>query len=197
MSTDAFGTRDEADRFLDGQSSVTAAKWPTVGFVVEGDILGWEGPVQQTDMNSGELQYFQAKKKLKESELKGDPSKARPAMEFRIDLQCEATGITWRTNQYIEEAVPDDDGMRRMYVSGELQKAIGKGKEEAGEKYKLGGRAPLERMAHVKITRTKGRKYGNYSGFTYVCEWTPAAHNPAAAKQADDFLADDPWAAEE
>lgn len=187
MTADPFAvSRDEADSFLTGGSTMVAAKWPTVGSVVEGTLTSWEGPVQKTDMSSGELLFFEAKKMVKESELKGNPATARKAMELRLDLQCEPTGITWKTNQYIEEPVPDDDGMRRAYVSGEIQKAIAKAKEEAGTE---GAPAPLEAGAYLKITRGKAKKMpSGFMAYTYVAEWTPAKLN---TKAGDNFLADD------
>jgi hypothetical protein len=188
VQADPFSTQKrEADEFLSGGgSTMIAAKWPTVGAVVEGTITAWEGPVQKTDMESGELLYFEAKKMVKESDLRGNPATARKAMELRVDLQCEATGITWKTNQYIEEEVPDDDGMRRMYISGALQKAFAAAKEAAGTD---GVPAPLETGAYVKITRTKSKKMPNgFFAYTFEGEWTPAKQN---AKAADGFLSDD------
>lgn len=191
-SADPFSSqRREADDFLDGGSKMIAAKFPSVGSRVRGTITSWEAQVQQTDMETGELMYFQNKKKVKESEVKGDVSRARPAMEMRIDLQCEATGITWKTNQYIEEEVPDDDGMRRLYVSGNLQKAIGKAKKEAGEN---GASAPLEVGVLLDIVRLKSVKSGDFFAYAYEATWTPARLNPDAGKFLDDEA--DPFAQE-
>lgn len=172
---DPFG---DADSFMNSGSSI-AAKWPREGFTFEGDVLSWGEPVQMTDIDSGEALYWEGNKKVEESKVK-NMRVAQPAMQLLIDVQGPATGITWETNQYIEKEVPDDDGVRTMYVHGELQKAIKKAMREAG--------APgLEKMAHVKVTRTKSVKKPNgYYGFTYEAVWTPAASNPAAANAALD-----------
>lgn len=171
-----------AEDFLDGGASV-AAKWPKEGFTVEGDVLGWSPTaVQMTDIKSGEPLYWEGKKKVEESKLQfPETSKQNPCLQITIDLQCEPTGETWESNRYIRKELPDDDGVRTVYVHGQLAKAVRKARQDAAQKYKLGTRtAPLEVGAHVKITRGQDQKFANdYFGFTFTAEWTPAAHNPA------------------
>lgn len=172
----------DADAFMNSGSSI-AAKFPQVGFVFEGDIIGWDGPQQMTDKDTGEALYWESNKKTKESDVK-NMSIARPAMQLLIHVQGPATGITWETNQYIEKEVPDDDGVRTLYVHGELQKALKKARLEAGN-------AKMEVGAHVKITRGKPVKKPNgYFAYTYAAEWTPAAKNPSAAEAAFDAAGD-------
>jgi hypothetical protein len=189
-----------AEDFLDGGASV-AAKWPTENFTVEGDLIGWSPTaIQMTDIKTGEPLYWEGKAKTKESDLRNpELSKQNPCLQITMDLQCEPTGVTWKTNRYIKEEVPDDDGVRTMYVNGQLAAAIKKGRQEAAQKYKLGKRlAPLEEGVHVKVTRGRDKKMPNdYFGFTFTAEWTPAAHNPAyqnAQLDATEGPADDsPW----
>lgn len=189
-----------AEDYLDGGASV-AAKWPKEGFVVEGDVVGWSPTViPMTDMKTGEPLFWENKVKTKESELRfPETSKANPCVQITIDLQCEPTGVTWKTNRYIREEVPDDDGVRTMYVNGQLAAAIKKARQQAAQKYKLGVRnAPLEAGAHVKVTRGEDRKFQNdYFGFTFEAEWTPAAHNPAYQNAQEDAAVgpadDSPW----
>lgn len=180
-----------AEDFLDGGASV-AVKFPKEGFEVEGTVLGWQGPVQQIDMNSGEPLFWEKKQKTKESELKFEASKSNPAEQLLIELQCQPTGVTWKTNRYIKEDLPEDDGVRTAYVHGELQKAISKGRREAAQKYNLGRTfAPLEEGARLKLIRGQDRKMPNgMFGFTYSAVWTPAANNPDFTSQADGFLDD-------
>lgn len=189
MSNDPFGTSSgdaEAEAFLTGGSSLVAAKWPTVGAKVEGTVTDWQFPVQKTDMDTGELMFFEGKKLVKESELKR-PESARPAMQMLIDLQCEATGITWKSNQYIKETVEDDDGMRRAYVSGELQKAIGDALKEAG--------AALEKGAYLQVVRTDPKKTpSGFFAYTYKAKWTKAADNTKAANTFLNTADADPFA---
>jgi hypothetical protein len=185
MAVDPFGNTStatagpastEAEDFLTGGTTVVAAKWPKVGHMVEGTIIDWQ-MAQKTDMDSGELQWFEGKKLVKDSELKR-PDTARPAMQMLLDLQCEATGITWETNQYIEKPVPDDDGVRRAYISGELQKALGEAIKAANGK--------LEKGAYVEIVRMDPKKMpSGFYAYTYRARWTPAAQN---TKAGTDFL---------
>jgi len=170
-----------AEEYLDGGASV-AAKWPKVGSEVDGDVIGWSPTaIQKTDIKTGEPLYWENKIKTKESELRfPETSRENPCLQITIDLQCEPTGITWESNRYIRKEIPDDDGVRTMYVDGQLAAAVRKGRQQAAQKYKLGVRsAPLENGAHVHVVRGEDKKFANdYYGFTYECEWTPAAHNP-------------------
>jgi len=161
----------DADSFMSGGSNV-AAKWPTVDFEFKGKVLSWDGPVQMTDMDSGEALYWEGNKKTPESQVK-NMRVAQPAMQLLVHVQGPVTGKTWETNQYIEKPLPDDDGVRTMYVSGELQKAIKKALREAGG-------ASLEKGADVTVWRRKPVKKGNgYFAYTYEALWVPAPANDA------------------
>lgn len=181
-----------AEEYLDGGGSV-AAKWPKVGHVFEGDIIGWSPTeVQMTDKDTGEPQYWEGKKRVIESKLRfPETSKQNPCMQITIDVQSEATGYTWESNRYIRRELPEDDGVRTMYVHGELAKAVKKGRQAAAQKYKLDRQyAPLEAGAHVKVTRKEDvKKPNDYFAYTYECVWTPAAHNPAYQDQMMDAAA--------
>lgn len=180
--SDPFG---DADSFLSSGSNV-AAKWPKVDFEFEGTITGWDGPQQQTDMETGEALYWQGGAKIKESEVT-NPKVVQPVMQLLVHVQGPATGITWETNQYIEKPVPDDDGMRTMYVHGELQKALKKAMRDAGG-------AKMEKGARVWVARRKPVKKANgFWAYTYEARWTPAADNPDAATAALDAAGDPPF----
>jgi hypothetical protein len=187
-----------AEDYLDGGGSV-AAKWPKVGFVVEGDVIGWSPEaIPMTDIKTGEPLFWENKVKTKESELQYESSRSNPCLQITIDLQCEPTGVTWKTNRYIREVVEDDDGVRTMYVNGKLVEAIRKARQAAAKQYNLGVRtAPLEAGAHCKVVRGEDTKFANdFYGFTYTAEWTPAAHNPAYQESQMNAAAgpdDDPW----
>lgn len=194
MSTDPFGdgaqNDNEADDFLTGGTTVIAVKFPVKGAKNEGTVTEWQFPVQKTDMETGELLYFEGKKLVKESDLK-NPKGARPANQMLLDIKLNADdpqiGKTWETNQYIEKPVPDDDGMRRAYVSGALQKALGEALKEAGEKYSLpGGVAKLEKGAYVELVRTESKKMpSGFYAYGFKARWTPAKYNERATS---DFL---------
>lgn len=169
--SDPFGVQQEAKKFLSGGS--IAAKFPKVGHVFEGTVLGFR-MAQRTDMKSGEPLYWEGRQTVEESKLKFESSKDSPAMQLIMEAQGEPTGITWKTNQYIEEAVPDDDGVRTLYVTSGLQKALAKALRDAGD-------ADVEKGAYIHVTRTKSVKAGDFWAFGYDVKWTPAADNSKAA----------------
>lgn len=202
MAVDPFGgraasDRDEADDFLGGNNYTTmvAAKWHRVGFVFKGTLLAWDGPVQRTDMNSGELLWFENKKLVKDSEVKNEKT-ARPSQQLLMDFQLlpddPQIGMTWKGREHDEEVVPDDDGTRRAYVFGELLNAIVEARKEAAQKLGLpeGALAPLEKGVFLEIARGKNKKYtgSGFSGHTFKARWTPAAGNPHFKEDADSFL---------
>jgi hypothetical protein len=176
--TDPFAVEAvRAAQFLGGGGSV-AAKFPKPGFVVEGTIESFR-MAQQTDMNSGELLFWEGKERVKQSDLKF-PATAKPVDQLVIELQGEPTGVTWETNQYIEKALPEDDGMRVLYVKGRMAGAIGKAMKEAGvDAPEIGGYLKVARGADVKLS---GSKFAH----TFVAQYTPAAQN---TKKAGQFLA--------
>jgi len=182
--SDPFGVQQEAKKFLSGGS--IAAKFPKKGFTFEGTVLSFR-MAQRTDMKSGEPLYWESRQTVEESKLKFESSKDNPAMQLLLEVQGEPTGITWKTNQYIEEAVPDDDGVRTMYVTGGLQKALSKALRDAGN-------ADVEKGAYVKVTRGESVKMGDFMGFTYKAEWTPAADNSQAANSFVKGEGGDPFA---
>jgi hypothetical protein len=193
MSVDPFGSNSAdtaAQDFLAGGTTITSAKWPTVGAIVEGTVVDWQFPVQKTDMDTGELQWFYGKKLVLDSQVPEHAKAnggARPAMQMLLDLQCEPTGQSWETNQYIPVAVPDDDGLRRAYVSGELQSAIGAALKEAA--------ASLEKGAYLQVVRTQPVKKGSgFYAYTYKAKWTKASDNAKAATAFVTQVDDDPFA---
>jgi hypothetical protein len=117
-----------AANFLGG--GTVAAKFPTEGFVVEGTILSFR-MAQQTHMKSGELLFWEGKDRVEQSKLKY-PATAKPVEQLVIEMQCEPTGITWESNRYVERQLPDDDGVRTLYVKGGLAGALGKALRDAG-----------------------------------------------------------------
>ena len=176
--TDPFSAdAARAAQFLGG--GTVAAKFPKPGFVVKGTILSFR-MAQQTAMDSGELLFWEGKEQVEQSKLKF-PQSARPAEQLVIELQGEPTGITWETNRYNEVALPDDDGIRTLYVKGGMQTAIGKALRDAKvQAPEIGGY--LE-VARGQDTKRPGSKYMSY---TYTARYTKAEANGHAASQ---FLA--------
>lgn len=178
QTTDPFSAdAAKAAAFLGG--GTVAAKFPKPGFVVEGTIQAFR-MAQQTDMESGELLFWEGKEQVEQSKLKF-PQNARPCEQLVIEIQGEPTGITWETNRYVERQLPDDDGMRTLYVKGSMQAAIGKALREAGVRApEIGG---YLKVARGQDTKRPGSKYFSY---TYAAQYTPAAQN---GHQAAGFLA--------
>jgi hypothetical protein len=176
--TDPFSAdAAKAAAFLGG--GTVAAKFPTEGFVVEGTILSFR-MAQQTDMESGELLFWEGKEQVEQSKLKF-PQSARPCEQLVIELQCEPTGVTWETNRYVERQLPDDDGLRTLYVKGGLQQAVGKALRDADVRApEIGGKLKVQRG---KDTKRAGSKYYSY---TYTAQYTRADQN---GDQAAGFLA--------
>lgn len=166
----------EATGFLTGGGSVTQ-KFPQVGFTFKAKLIKIGGQKQQTDVTDGELLFFEGRSLKKQSELQF-PSTARPAMELVLEFQGPVTNLTWETNQYMEKPLPDDDGVRTLFVKGNLQKAMGKALKDA--------RLDLETGQEWTITRTGNVKANTGVAFTY--EASVVAGDPAA-DGANAFLA--------
>lgn len=169
----AYDPFNEVKQFMSGGS--IAAKFPKVGFEFEGTVLSFR-VTQRTHINSGEPLYWEGRETVEESKLKFEASKSNPAKQLLLEVKSEPTGITWETNRYIEKAVPDDDGVRTMYINGNLQKAIAKALRDAGN-------ADIEVGAYVKVVRGEDVKQpgSKYFSYTYTVQWTPAEGNTHAA----------------
>ncbi len=178
--TDPFSAEAAAAASFLGGGTV-AAKFPKEGFVVEGTIVSFR-MAQQSHMESGELLFWEGKEQVEQSKLKF-PQSARPCEQLVIELQGQPTGITWETNRYVEKQLPDDDGMRTLYVKGGMQAAIGKALRDAGVRApEIGG---YLKVARGKDTKRAGSKYYSY---TYTAQYTKAEAN---GEQAAGFLAQD------
>lgn len=179
--TDPFSAEAAAAAQFFGGTGTVAAKFPQVGFTVEGTILSYRMD-DVTDMETGEKLFWEGKQKVKQSELRF-PQTAREVKQLIIEMQCEPTGITWETREYIEKALPEDDGKRALYVKNGLQVAIGKALKDAGVPApEIGG--------YLKVTRGKSvkREGAKYPSQTFTAVYTKADQN---SKAAGDFLAQD------
>jgi hypothetical protein len=174
MTVDPFS---DVKQFMSGGS--VAAQFPKVGAVVEGTVLSFRVS-QRTDMKTGEPLYWEGRQTVKESDLKFEASKNSPAKQLLLEVQGEPTGVRYRTNQYIEEPLKDDDGVRTMYIHGNFQKALAKALKEAGN-------ADIEAGAYIRVERLKSVKAGDFMAYDYQVTWTPAKQN---SKAANDFVGD-------
>lgn len=180
----------EAARFLGGGGTV-AAKFPKTGHKVEGTITAYRMS-QRTHIDSGELLFWESKRPTEQSKLRfpSSATEANRCMQLIIEMQCEPTGVTWETNRYIEKALPDDDGMRALYVTGDLQRAVGKALQEAGvQAPEIGGYLQVVKTDEKRIEGT------SFTRFIYAAKYTPADKNEHAAAEyfkAGDGGADTP-----
>lgn len=161
--SDPFST--DANAFLAG--GAPGMKFPAEGHTDGGTIMSWE-MAQKTDLETGEPKFWQD---------------GKPVMQLVITLQAEATGFKYEGNSYKKVAIPDDDGVRRLYVSGNLRNAVAAALKKAGGKLEAGAYLEVTRGTDIAPTK-KG-----YSGrHTFTAVWTPASQN---ARAGEDFLAGD------
>lgn len=153
------------ENFLSGGG--VSAKWPQVGYVVEGTVTSMEMR-QQTDYDTGELLTW---------------NDGSPRMQLVMGVQGEPTGETWTGLRNVRKALPDDDGHRVAYVKGGLQKALSQALRDAKAKPEIGAYVRIERIADGAKTDPKKE-----APHQYRVTWTPKAAN---SKAAEDFLAGD------
>lgn len=150
----------EADQFLSG--GAPAQKFPQVGSRWGGTILSWEMG-QQSDLTTGELKFW---------------DDGKPKMQLILTMQGEPTGFTyeWNGRSFDKKQLPDDDGVRRLFVKGNMQSAIGKAMRDA--------RARTEVGAYVEVVRASDiapSKKGYSPTQTFKAQWTPANKNTHTA----------------
>jgi hypothetical protein len=193
---DPFGATEQQDAEAFFSGGNIAAKFPTINFEVKGNVLGWR-MTQQSDMDSREPLWFYNGKSTKESaipEANGVRARitANPKnriMQMLIDIQMdEPTFLTWETNQYVEKPLEEDDGIRTLYVKGDMKSSVGNAIKKAGH------RVP-ETGARIKVVRGKSRKTpSGFAAYTFTAEYTPAAKNPHYTAPTAQDIEDDPFA---
>lgn len=139
------------------QGGGVGCQFPTVGHSFTGTVLSWGEPFQQTNQQTGELLFFDAEKK-------------QPRMQFPLTLATDARGKFDDDGNPID--LPDDDGVRTLYVKNRVQKAI----RDAIHKAHGSG---LEKGALLTITRIKPTALKNKKMYDYSAVWVPAAQNSA------------------
>jgi hypothetical protein len=166
-----------AAQFLSGGGTV-AAKFPRDGYKVAGTVTGFRMQ-QRTHIDSGEPLFWEGKKPTEQSKLKfaSSATDKNRVMQLIITLQGEPTGITWETNRYIEKKLPEDDGVRDLYVSSpDLQRAVGKALNEQGlQAPEVGGYLEVVKTGEQRIEGT------SFTKFIYAARYTKADQNDKAA----------------
>lgn len=180
MSNDPFSEK-AAENFLSGGG--VAAKWPTVGYVVEGTVTGWRMD-HQKDYETGEPLYWVAKRMVKESAAsESDKADKNRVMQLIMDIDGEPTGETWEGLNNVRKALPDDDGARILYIKAALQAAFKVALRDAKGKLEEGAYVRVERIADGHQADKKKQAPHNYK-----VTWTPAAQNDKHKSAAESFL---------
>lgn len=129
MTQDPFQQQKQAAAFLSG--GLVSAKFPEVGFTVTGTVVDFRMQ-QQRDYDSGEPLVW---------------NDGSPRMQLVVDLQCEPTGVTWEGLHRRQVAIPNDTGMRALYVKGNLQKAVAQALRDADNaQFEIGGTLVVQRI---------------------------------------------------
>lgn len=87
---------DANDLLMGG--GIPAAKFPTIGTVVKGTVKNWE-TTQQTDFDTGKPLFW---------------DDGKPRLQVVITIQTDER----------DPEVEHDDGLRKLYVKGQMQKAV-------------------------------------------------------------------------
>lgn len=192
---DPFGAAEQMDAEAFFNSGNIAMKFPTVGHREEFNILGYR-MTQQSDMDTREPLWMYNGKSTREGaipEANGVRARitANPknrVMQMVMDVQLdEPTFLTWETNQYVEKPLDEDDGVRSVYVKGNLKIALGNALRKAGHKVpETGARGWIERG---KSTKTAS----GFAAYSYTAGYTPAAQNPKYTPPAAQGSDDDPF----
>lgn len=196
-TVDPFGaTQDQdAEAFFEGGN--ISAVFPKVGFVLEGNVLGYR-MMQQSDHETRELLWRYNGKSVKETEIpEANGVRARVISDRKnevrmmvIDIEMDApTFETWETREYIHTTLDEDSGVRSLYINKPALKfAIGKAIKDAGHRLpEIGSR--------LKVTRTASHKTPRgFMAQGFSAEYLPAARNPKYTPPAADASPeDDPW----
>lgn len=132
-----------------------SAQFPAPGTTVSGRVVRIGEPVQQRDMKDNQPKTW---------------DDGQPMMMLPVDVATEQRDPT----------VPDDDGVRRIYIRGQMLKSIRTAVRAAGAKgLELGG---VLSVTYVRDGVSKQR------GFNPPKEYA-ATYIPPAAVSANDFLA--------
>lgn len=107
-----MNTHDDVNDFL-LSGGVPSAKFPTIGTTVKGTVVS-STVAQQTDYTSGKPKFY---------------DDGNPMMQVVVTLQTAER----------DPAVENDDGLRKVYVRGQMTKAVSDALRTAGAKLANGG----------------------------------------------------------
>jgi hypothetical protein len=140
---------DEANEFLLA-GGVASAKFETVGTTVSGSICRPPEVQQQREIDSGKPKYW---------------DDGKPRQQIVVHLQTTAR----------DPAVEDDDGIRALYVRGNMLRAVREAVRKAGAKLEVGG------VLTVTYTGDGERKAAGFNPpKLYTAAYVPAAQAAVA-----------------
>lgn len=140
-----------ADDFFAG--GTPSAKFDTIGKTIAGAIVRVGDPVQQRDFTTGEPKSW---------------PDGRPMMQLPVDVQTDER----------DPQTPDDNGVRAIYIRGNMQKAV---------------------RDALRKTKAPGLRVGGHLSVSYIGDDTPkqrgmngaklysASYTPPAPAGADEF----------
>lgn len=150
---------DTVNDFLLG-GGAASAKFPTIGTVVKGTITQTD-VTQQTDFSTGALKFW-------------DDAKTQPMMQVVVTLKTDERDPT----------DDSDEGLRKLYVKGQMQAAVREALRAAQAKLEVGG------TLAVQYTSDKpAEKRGHNPAKQYTAQYKPPSAGTAAANDllgADD-----------
>jgi hypothetical protein len=135
-----------------------SAKFPTIGYTMTGTIESFRMS-QQTDYDTGEPLFWK----------NGDPRK-----QLVITLQTDEEGSFDEDGNPKE--IPNDDGVRTLYVKGWLQKRLGKALKDANSELEPGGQITVKRIKNAPKTNLKFK-----APYDFDVVYVPADKNSASA----------------
>lgn len=150
----------DQEQFLGGK--VTSAKFEdrAYGTIIGGEIIGEPTMMQQRDYTTGDLLFF---------------PDGNPQWQLMVKLQTEQR----------DPSVPDDDGVRAVYIKGQLKAAVSEALKRVGEKVlRRGGHLRIKYLRDEPVTLKNGRP-GNPQKI-YAAQYDAPAAGSAAAFLASD-----------
>lgn len=139
---------DVNDFILSG--GVPAAKFPMIGTVVKGTIVGSDVQ-QQLDFDTGKPKFF---------------DDGKPMMQAVITLQTDDR----------DPSIDGDEGLRRVFVRGQMTAAVREALRTAGAKLEVGGTLAVQ-FTEEKVNPEKPHRK---PAKQYVAQYKPPAAGTAA-----------------
>lgn len=174
-----MSTPQEATQFLMAGGGV-GAQFPKVGHSYSGTILSIGKPRQQTDLSTKKPKFFE--------------DGVTPRMQTPVTMATGARGKFVRednSSPWELVDIPDDDGVRTLWVAADMQRAIRDAVLAARKEHNLTPEQlpGPEVGGHLTVTRgkSKAKKQAGWSGqHTFDAVYVPRSQNEGAQSIMDD-----------